>query len=394
MQIVSPNHLNIAFLQIMGLSVKEHESPIGMFGTGMKYAIAVLLRNFCAVTMQHRLHGEVVQEYTFGAEYLEIGKTNAAQVIMIDNQNIITKLPFTLDYGKLWSVTSAVRELMSNARDEVDHGDGQETVWIVEGAAVEDIKESDIFLQKQQLEKVYSDSSIEVFRGATTRLYYRDILVFTTDTVGATFSYTYNILDPVPLTEDRTVNPLSWSPRHTLIAAVKKLIEVGETKHLVKNCYETLTQWKYQIYDDDIATLLPKLEEALSDGNSDIIDLVAALRKRVAKSIMEEIPITEEERKRLATVIKWLSNHYAITLPIKKTSSLPEHCQAIYAENICWVSEKLLTMSEFAIAAAIFEEQVHHDTKYNDCSRDLQNWLFERLLTEWNSKSENCLLTF
>jgi hypothetical protein len=46
--------IDLRAVQIMGLNAKESKNPIGQFGTGLKYAIAVLLRNNCSVSIFRR----------------------------------------------------------------------------------------------------------------------------------------------------------------------------------------------------------------------------------------------------------------------------------------------------------------------------------------------------
>lgn len=45
----NPGELDIRAVTTFGLSVKKSDNPIGQFGTGLKYAIAVALRHGCDV---------------------------------------------------------------------------------------------------------------------------------------------------------------------------------------------------------------------------------------------------------------------------------------------------------------------------------------------------------
>jgi hypothetical protein len=110
---------------ITGLSAKPTPgiNAIGRFGTGLKYAIAVLLRNGCSVTIvtpgeRHRM---MVEAGDFrGTEY--------ESVVMRTNRNDPTDkragkakktlLPFTTHYGINWEMWMAFRELHSNTLDE------------------------------------------------------------------------------------------------------------------------------------------------------------------------------------------------------------------------------------------------------------------------------------
>ena len=47
----TPTELDFIALRTFGLSVKESEDPIGRFGTGLKYAVAVLIRTGAEVSI-------------------------------------------------------------------------------------------------------------------------------------------------------------------------------------------------------------------------------------------------------------------------------------------------------------------------------------------------------
>lgn len=55
----NPGHIELDTIRTMGVSVKEGENPIGYFGTGLKYAIATLLRTDHIISL--RANGETIQ---------------------------------------------------------------------------------------------------------------------------------------------------------------------------------------------------------------------------------------------------------------------------------------------------------------------------------------------
>lgn len=92
--------LDINSIITFGVSVKEKESAIGFFGTGLKYAIAVLLRNGCEVAIKSGL-----DVYYFGTESLIVRGKSFPIVTMNGKQ-----LSFTTEYGKTWELWKAARE--------------------------------------------------------------------------------------------------------------------------------------------------------------------------------------------------------------------------------------------------------------------------------------------
>lgn len=104
----SKEDLDLAFLTTFGLSVKVGENPIGQFGTGLKYAIAVILRGggSCSiVNSDQRLDLHAKREVVRGKEVERIYANDLP-------------LPFTTELGKNWEPWMAFRELLSNSWDE------------------------------------------------------------------------------------------------------------------------------------------------------------------------------------------------------------------------------------------------------------------------------------
>ena len=93
--------------RLMGISVKEEDS-IGLFGTGLKYAIATILRLGDSIEIES--NGETFKfgktKTDFRGEELDVVTCNGEE------------LAFTTSLGKLWEPWMAYRELFSNALDE------------------------------------------------------------------------------------------------------------------------------------------------------------------------------------------------------------------------------------------------------------------------------------
>src|ERR1035437_3063720 len=93
-----------------GSSVKESKNPIGYFGTGLKFALAVLLRENHKILLQ------------CGDRQVEIGVRSQTirgkefQLVFIGEN----PAGFTTELGKNWKTWMAYRELHCNAKDEPD----------------------------------------------------------------------------------------------------------------------------------------------------------------------------------------------------------------------------------------------------------------------------------
>ena len=100
--------IDLRTITTMGVTAKVTDNAIGYFGTGLKYAIATLLRTGHKVTLVR--DGKRI-EFTSQTEDIR-GKEFG--LVYMGHQ----PLAFTIELGKNWTAKDAYRELASNARDE------------------------------------------------------------------------------------------------------------------------------------------------------------------------------------------------------------------------------------------------------------------------------------
>lgn len=209
----TPGILPLEALTTMGVSSKPNSSnPIGQFGTGLKYAFAILARERIPTTLTFYEPEVPNREYYLTTEELDFrGQPHTAIFLeSADPQSYPSvKLPFTTHLGSHWTLANAFRELESNTRDEggvtnkplkTSQVYTEITIHSQEFAS---IPTGAIFLASEPLA---SSNNCEVHQSnplAPAGLYYRGVLVdkFTCDTPPA---FTYNILSGIELTEDRT----------------------------------------------------------------------------------------------------------------------------------------------------------------------------------------------
>ena len=107
-----------------GVSVKNGSNPIGMFGTGLKYAIAVLLREGRHISIT-----SAGREYAFDVVEKNI-RDKAFNICRCNGKD----LPFTTELGKTWELWQAYRELYSNCLDEGGELGAEDVTTIYRGA--------------------------------------------------------------------------------------------------------------------------------------------------------------------------------------------------------------------------------------------------------------------
>jgi hypothetical protein len=227
-----------AAISTMGVNVKLGENPIGQFGTGLKYAIAIILRAGGSVVVYRglkRLEFALKTETIRGKEF---------KIVTMNGR----KLGFTDQIGLHWQPWMAYRELASNTRDEGGtirmHIDGDEsgikgeTQIFVRCADIEKAHDErgSVFLGSEPL---YSLPGVEVHVGESHHIFYRGIRV---GELPKKSKYTWNLTSTQYLTEDRTL----LYPSMTGPAIVRGILQSPSSSFLssvldadqVKECYE------------------------------------------------------------------------------------------------------------------------------------------------------------
>lgn len=202
--------LPIEAIKTMGINAKISSECIGYFGTGLKYAISVLLRKGHTVFINI---GKTT--YQFGTRTTTIREKEFSIVTMNGED-----LGFTTELGKNWELWMAYRELYSNCMDEggsveqlagnFNHAaEEDETVISVIGADFEDTHgfREHIFIDSAERTPDLSSPSVDIFFAESDHIFYKGIRALDP---GSSCLFTYNIKTHQDLTEDRTLKHPFW----------------------------------------------------------------------------------------------------------------------------------------------------------------------------------------
>lgn len=217
--------LDIRAVTVLGLNAKPNsKSPIGFFGTGLKMAIATLVRNSIPVTIWIG-----TKCYQFSKRQGSFRDVEYQQIIMRRKNGIAAMwqhedLAYTTQLAKNWELWMAFRELEANTRDENGEtytltnepttyhvGKEGETSIIVgpsEEFAKQFMNRGTIFLP-DALTLQGENPSIQIFKKESNYIYYRSMRVMELKKPSI---FTYNILETQQLTEDRTLKDQWWVP--------------------------------------------------------------------------------------------------------------------------------------------------------------------------------------
>lgn len=380
--------MDLRAVSTFGCSVKETKNPIGQFGTGLKYALAVLLRTGHRVVIQsgnNEIEATVKPDSIRGKEF--------GFCFLGD-----TPLGFTTELGKHWEVWMAYRELHCNAIDEnggkIYEADGQpaaqagKTSVIVMGDEFAKAQQArdEFILQSSPAFKV---GSIEVHTRPSESFFYRGIKVMN---LALPAMYTYNQTDRMELTEDRTVKEQTsvyYSlSREILTHADASMLEkvlVADKDH-IESRFDYHGWTGAQPGQDFFPTVAKIQRHSLTKINPTALRLWR--EKAGGISDPRRIQPTKIQVAILEKAISFceksgfmLRDEY----PIMIVETLGECGTLALADCVgkqIFLTEMLFNQDGTkGVVRALIEEYIHLKFGYTDCSREMQNFLFAKMVS-------------
>lgn len=390
---ITPGVLDLRCITTFGTNVKPNSSdPIGYFGTGLKYAISILLREGQKISLT--TDGK---SYTFNSKTDSIRGKEFAFCEMFDvAANTYIPLPFTLDLGKDWTLENAYRELYSNTADEkgtvtdlaldrTSHEEGS-TVFSIEGSSFDYVhKNRDSFILRKGLAPVWKSDQIEILPFASNVIFYRGIAAHS---LYKPSRFTYNILKHMSLTENRTL--YDWEVGSIVKQAigtcnVAQIIETTLTDHAN---YESDLDFTYSEKSDFFLNEVGKLIKTAPNRLSPSATR-AFFNSHVQEVTYKEVDATPEQKKALdGACVKILSCGIPmLSFPIVLAEHLGKGVLALAYQKKIWLTAACFE-SEALLISALLEEYVHLRYLVSDETRAMQNAIFSLLTRVIIEKSE------
>ena len=379
----NPGTLDPRALTIMGLNAKENTNPIGYFGTGFKYGVAIVLREGCNVTIQDgmgpdKVVKQIEQEFR-GKKYMSLWLRDK-------------ELPFTTELGKNWKLWQAYREFKGNCDDEggkvwvdttIPMRENNKTRIIISGDAFLKVhEERDMYFWNKAASEMLDDSNSRSLSNPGS-LFYRGIKVG--ETMKETH-YSYNIVDTqLELSEDRTLT--SWG-EHQFTSRLTTSIISSKDEVLIeefacskeRNGFETLP-----LILSDKDSVLNKVVERIYAVQPEKLqgNLVEQMRKRMGKvTSYPSLPLTSLdviERDRALALIKLLGLDLEKVRIIWK-ADLGENLLGCAIRNEVYIGKRCFDDGAKVIAATLIEEYIHAVDKIPDFSRSFQDRVLRMLV--------------
>ena len=375
----NPGLIDPRVIQYMGVNVKPNPNSIGYFGTGLKFAIATLLRNKQEISIFRGL-----ERLDFSVKSETIRDVPFSIIHMNE-----TPLSITTDMGRNWELWMAMRELYSNMLDEK----GEASVGATaprEGHTTIQVTGDAFYLAFQKLDEVflinktpiYKSPTLEIYPGRTDKMYYRGIFV---SKMNKMYRYTYNVLTPQDLTEDRTLKYI-----HTWWGTVGFAIMTCDQSELIEQIISLHDRKDFESEADFDWAGTP---------SEQFLDAVGNLGRRSCNESawnvwlkskrggdipeFEEMSMSPLDEKRLAKATAFL-------LPLGYTPEFEIKIAVDLGENILgtvrnsktiWLSHRVFEMGTKQVASTLYEEWVHLKHGFRDKTYEMQNFLFDKILT-------------
>lgn len=213
----TPGILDLRAITCLGVNTKPNStSPIGQFGTGLKYAVAVLVRHGIPLTLV--TGGEVYAFYRKTERFRDkdfdfVRMKKESLLKTLRSRTIYSELSYTTEYGKFWQLWQVFRELYSNTLDEmgrtyvvddlaeIQYAPDTTYIIVVSDEFATEYDQRDKNFLPDGLRVQQQNERIQVLDRPSSHIYYRGMRVMDLSTPSAV---TYNFLSGVELTEDRT----------------------------------------------------------------------------------------------------------------------------------------------------------------------------------------------
>lgn len=420
--IENKGEIHVDALSLMGGSTKRNDSTkLGVFGSGNKYAIAALLRKQIdfKIFSGQRLINISTEKHDYRGTELD--------KIFIDGKETSLTVQMGPDWKDVWM---AIREWVQNSIDEgemnvvpnietIEGKEGKTRCYIEINEEVQEVVDNwDNYFSFDRIDLIEETIKGKIFpnKSDTLLLYSRGIKCTNYSKINAFYSYDGNIemnesriikhdwqgkelvANCLALTTDKnvifnvlkngyketafettvwenwlTIKPLNYTWREVIGNYVLIVAELGGWFQEEQEKYphfivcEKLCKRIKQVFPD------VKIYGLTDDGNNEVI------KKEVQLDARKEFLL--KECNRFFDEVK-----YSVDYPIKVVRFEDGDKLGLAENNTIYLSEKLFDMGKRELVITIMEENEHLITKYKDCSRALQQHLFNKWISTLEEK--------
>lgn len=358
----------------MGVSAKEGENPIGFFGTGLKYAVASLLRLGHKITIYRGL-----DRYDFASEPGEV-RGKEFEFIRMTGPEDTQRLGFTTHLGAKWEMWQVFRELYSNCLDEggelsfaaVEPQEDHTTIQVRGDGFAEAARNKDRFFLSSK--PLFSGTFVDIHPNPSHALYYRGVMVAPLERHSR---FTYNIKTTCDLTEDRTLkNPwmAAFYVAHTLQGC--------DDPDILEKALTHIEGYEGGL---DLSELEPRTAEIVLElcERRGIAEVLPRARKGAEawaqrEARVKELPLSPRELVEVEDAKAFLARvGYPITAPIVFTETLGADVYGMAKDGRIYIARIALSRGGNFLIGTLLEEHLHLTHRFVDETRRFQDFLID-----------------
>lgn len=375
--------IDLRAIRVFGACSKETANPIGYFGTGLKYAIAVCLRLGCEITIHRGL-----DKYSFGISKVRIRVDDFDIVHMRDHQTGETfELAFTTELGKTWEAWQAFRELWCNTLDEggdvVDFqlkpGEGQTVVTVIGEPMAEWYNKRDHIMLMSSAK--WLSEGVEISHKNSKHAFYRRVRVADLQRPAL---MTYNIVGHgMDLTEDRSLKYdfLFHSKVAQALMSSEDEQLLDAIIHAPKDTYEGGLSFSDCDPGPAVLALLENADFRAIENES-----LNRMFKKITNKTKKprELRIDDNEHAILDKALKFLRQLGYDSIEdydLIVTDELDDLCLGQARDGKIYINRRTFMKGTKMVAGTIFEEWVHLHHALHDETRQLQDFFLDAFMT-------------
>lgn len=382
----NPGLIDPRCITTLGVNVKPgSKSPIGYFGTGLKYAIAVLLREGQSITIWRG-----TEAIRFAVDQVDI-RGKAFGMISMNGR----ELGFTTELGKNWKVWQAYRELHCNAADE----DGATLLAHAECAEEFAGRDSETWIvctgdkilqaHTERADFLLLDTpgitlpGLEIRERPSKSIFYRGVAVSSPERPSA---LTYNLLLATDLTEDRTAS-CPWLLPFTIGQALQASTDRALLTRILSASPKTFEgtlkfSGSAETSDEFLEVAAEQFEINMTGVNPSALEVLKSKRGLLAEKIREFSP-DDIERSQLSTAADFATaiGFQVRDYPIILAERIGAGVMGLSHDGKIYLTKRAFEGGTKQIAATLIEEFVHLREGFRDETRALQDHFLMRLVS-------------
>jgi hypothetical protein len=369
---------------VFGISAKKDDNAIGLFGTGLKYALAIIMREGATVTI---CSGGTTR--SLGVEPVS-ARGKEFDLVTLDGES----LGFTTHLGHHWEPWQAFRELYCNTLDEGGSYYKAGSVAPQKGKSFIAVELPSFDLVMDNLDKYFITKpadlvleGVEVHKRASLELFYKTIKVSDC----ALSKYTYDIKKNINLTEDRT--PMyNWQINDAIAKAVSRC---NDTSFIRDWLTQLEPMYEHGVTFGDAAYWSDEFKSVCAEFCDSVGKANPSAMKQYRKSLgvtgerFKDAKLSEVQEAQLLKakgIVAALDGNEDIHhTHVRVVQDIGKNILGMCRDNTLFLTTRVFDQGTKQVATTLYEEYIHLTRGYRDNNYEMQTFLFDKILSMYEN---------